>query len=166
MISVEFKGSYGDCLQYQTIGSAGVDLYAQAPWGLDDGIKLHNPVIELQPLQKVIIPTGVFIKDFSQVHLQQLGSDEVVCLSPYLQVVPRSGLAAKHGISIVNSPGIIDCTYEGEIHVILINLGSKIVNLNLGDRVGQLVASYTFAIGGVGVKDVVRGAGGFGSSGK
>jgi dUTP pyrophosphatase len=163
MISVEFKGQYGDSLQYQTIGSAGVDLFAQAPWVFEGDNKLHNPLVVLEPLQRVMVPTGVFIKKFKEVLLQSFDGSPVR-LMPYLQVVPRSGLAKKHGISIVNSPGIIDCTYEGEICVILINLGQERVTLKLGDRIAQFVAGYTFEIGGVSTKDAVRGAGGFGST--
>ncbi len=85
-----------------------------------------------------------------------------------VQVRPRSGLALKHGISCLNTPGTIDCDYRGEVKVILINLGQEPFEINIGDRIAQLViAPVTRAvISEVSVLDeTVRGAGGFGSTG-
>ena len=127
---------------YETSSSAGMDLRAN----------IENP-INLKPLERAIIQTGLFIA------LPQ-GFEA--------QVRPRSGLAAKHGISVLNAPGTIDADYRGEIGVILVNLSNQNFKINNGDRVAQMViASYAHTKWEeVSVLDETkRGKGGFGSTG-
>jgi len=127
---------------YETSSSAGMDLRAN----------IENP-INLKPLERAIIKTGLFIA------LPQ-GFEA--------QVRPRSGLAAKHGISVLNAPGTIDADYRGEIGVILVNLSNQNFNINNGDRVAQMViARYAHTKWEeVSVLDETkRGKGGFGSTG-
>jgi len=127
---------------YETSSSAGMDLRAN----------LENP-INLKPLERAIIKTGLYIA------LPQ-GFEA--------QVRPRSGLAAKHGISVLNAPGTIDADYRGEIGVILVNLSNQNFNINNGDRVAQMViARYAHTKWEeVSVLDETkRGKGGFGSTG-
>ncbi|MEG2759461.1 MAG: dUTP diphosphatase, partial [Rikenellaceae bacterium] len=101
--------------QYETIHSAGVDVRADI-----------KEALTIKPLERVMIPTGLFIEIPSGYEVQ---------------VRPRSGLAAKHGITILNSPGTIDADYRGELKVILINLSSDPYTLNPEERVAQLVLS-------------------------
>jgi len=127
---------------YETSSSAGMDLRAN----------IEEP-ISLKPLERAIIKTGLFIA------LPQ-GFEA--------QVRPRSGLAAKHGISVLNAPGTIDADYRGEIGVILVNLSNQNFNINNGDRVAQMViARYAHTKWDeVSVLDETkRGKGGFGSTG-
>jgi dUTP pyrophosphatase len=129
--------------EYATIGSSGMDIRAF----------LQQP-IELQPLERSLIPTGLFIE------LPQ-GYEA--------QIRPRSGLAIKHGITCLNSPGTIDADYRGEIKVILINLGNEPVTINNGDRIAQLVIQSVQQIKWVEVTTInttERGEGGFGHTGK
>jgi dUTP pyrophosphatase len=128
---------------YETEQSAGMDLRAN----MDEAIALG-------PLERALVPTGLFI-----------------ALPPGFeaQVRPRSGLAAKQGITVLNSPGTVDADYRGEIKVILVNLSNETVQINDGDRVAQLViARHEQAVWqAVEVLDeTARGAGGFGSTGK
>jgi len=129
--------------QYATEYSAGADIFAS----------LEEPVV-LQPLSRALIPTGVRI-----------------ALSPgyEAQVRPRSGLALRHGISCLNSPGTIDSDYRGEIKVLLINLGDKSFTIENGDRIAQLVIAPViqahFSISER-LDETSRGAGGFGSTGR
>lgn len=127
---------------YETLASAGMDLRAN----LDQSILL-------KPLERTIVKTGLFIalpKGFEA------------------QVRPRSGLAAKKGITVLNAPGTIDADYRGEIGVILINLSNENFTINDGDRIAQLViAQYSQAIWQevVILEETKRGKGGFGSTG-
>jgi dUTP pyrophosphatase len=127
---------------YETSSSAGMDLRAN----------IENP-INLKPLERAIIKTGLFIA------------------LPHgfeAQVRPRSGLAAKHGISVLNAPGTIDADYRGEIGVILVNLSNENYTINNGDRVAQMIiARYAHTKWEeVSVLDETkRGKGGFGSTG-
>ena len=102
-----------DAPSYATEGSAGVDLKAN----IDDPITLT-------PLQRVVVPTGLRI---------------ALPKGTEAQVRPRSGLAAKHGITVLNTPGTIDADYRGEVGVILINLSDKDFVINPGERVAQMV---------------------------
>lgn len=127
---------------YQTEGSSGIDLYAA----------IDEPVV-IKPLERVIIPTGVALE------LPE-GFEA--------QVRPRSGLALKHGITILNSPGTIDEDYRGEIKVILINLGQEDFLINRGDRIAQLILSKIYRANIVEVEDLSktkRNDGGFGHTG-
>ncbi len=102
-----------DAPSYATEGSAGVDLKAN----IDDPITLT-------PLQRVVVPTGLRI---------------ALPKGTEAQVRPRSGLAAKHGITVLNTPGTIDADYRGEVGVILINLSDKDFVINPGERIAQMV---------------------------
>jgi dUTP pyrophosphatase len=128
---------------YATEGAAGMDLRAN----------LSGPV-ELQPLERQMIPTGLFIE-----------------LPPgyEAQVRPRSGLAAKQGITCLNSPGTVDSDYRGELKVILINLSSQVQVLHPGDRIAQLVVGPVVRVDWEEVEEIgvtVRNTGGFGHTGK
>jgi dUTP pyrophosphatase len=129
--------------QYETASSAGMDLRADLP----------EPVV-LQPLERTLIPTGLFME---------------LPTGYEAQVRPRSGLAIKYGIGVLNSPGTIDADYRGEIKVILINLSNEAFTINNGDRIAQMViASHVQAeLEEVEIlSETERGAGGFGSTGK
>ncbi|MEG1553987.1 MAG: dUTP diphosphatase [Rikenellaceae bacterium] len=129
--------------QYETIHSAGVDVRADI-----------KEALTIKPLERVMIPTGLFIEIPSGYEVQ---------------VRPRSGLAAKHGITILNSPGTIDADYRGELKVILINLSSDPYTLNPEERVAQLVLSQYEQIEWeetIELSKTDRGEGGFGSTGK
>jgi dUTP pyrophosphatase len=128
--------------QYQTPHAAAVDLCAN----------IDQP-ITLGTLERVVVPTGVF-----------------AALPPgyEAQIRPRSGLAAKHGISIVNAPGTIDADYRGEYGVILINLSNEPYTVRDGDRIAQLVVARheTIEWEEVPELDATKRKGGFGSTGK
>ena len=130
---------------YETTGSAGMDLRAALPE--------FEPVV-LQPGERKLIPTGLKI-----------------ALEPgyEAQVRPRSGLALKHGVTCLNSPGTIDSDYRGEVGVILINHGELPFEIKRGDRIAQMViARYEQArmVEVEAVDETTRGAGGFGSTGR
>ena len=132
-----------DAPGYATEGSAGVDLKAN----------IEEP-ITLAPFQRVIVPTGLRI---------------ALPKGTEAQVRPRSGLAAKHGITVLNTPGTIDADYRGEVGVILINLSDKDFVINPGERIAQMVlARYErFEWGEVEQLDSTsRGEGGLGSTGR
>lgn len=127
---------------YATVQSAGMDLRAN----------LEESVI-LKPLERAIIPTGLFIE---------------LPVGHEAQVRPRSGLAAKHGITVLNTPGTIDADYRGEIKVILINLSNEPFEIENGERIAQMVIAKHETIQWEEVEvlsDTERGAGGFGHSG-
>lgn len=128
---------------YATAGSAGMDIRAD----------LDEPVI-LQPLERRLIPTGLFIE-------LPLGFEA--------QIRPRSGLAVKQGITCLNTPGTVDSDYRGEIKVILINLSNEAQLVNHGDRIAQMVIGSVVTANLKLVEilnDTVRGDGGFGHTGK
>lgn len=127
---------------YQTRGSAGMDLHAaiEAP-------------ISLKPLERALVPTGL-----------------ALAIPPKYegQVRPRSGLALKHGLTVVNAPGTVDSDYRGEVKVLLVNLGNKKVTIQPLDRIAQLVIApvataelQLFAS----LEETPRGKGGYGSTG-
>lgn len=127
---------------YETIASAGMDLRAELP----------EP-ITLKPLGRAIVKTGLFIE---------------LPIGYEAQVRPRSGLAAKKGITVLNSPGTIDADYRGEIGVILVNLSDEPFTIENGERIAQLViAKHERAewIEAQSLTETGRGAGGFGSTG-
>lgn len=128
--------------EYATLQSAGMDLRAN----------LDEPVI-LKPMERRLIPTGIYIALPSGFEAQ---------------VRPRSGLAIKKGITVLNSPGTIDADYRGEICVILINLSQEDFAVNDGERIAQMVISRYEKVewsNVVALADTERGAGGFGHSG-
>jgi dUTP pyrophosphatase len=110
--------------------------------------------VTIKPLQRVLIPTGLHIE---------------LPVGYEAQIRPRSGLAYKHGISIVNAPGTIDADYRGEIKVLLVNLSDADFVVNDGDRIAQMVVARheTVSWSSVGeLSDTSRGAGGYGHTGK
>ncbi|MDE0535548.1 dUTP diphosphatase [Tenacibaculum sp. L6] len=127
---------------YETEGSAGMDLRANI-----------NEAIILKPLERAIIKTGLFI---------------ALPVGYEAQVRPRSGLAAKKGITVLNSPGTVDADYRGEIGVILVNLSNEDFVVNDGERIAQLVIAKHERVNWQEVEvlnETERGAGGFGSTG-
>lgn len=129
--------------EHETAHSAGIDLRAN----------LDSP-LTLAPMKRALIPTGLFAAFPS-------GTEA--------QIRPRSGLAFKHGLTVLNSPGTIDADYRGEIKVLLINLSDKDFKINDGERIAQLVlAKYERVEWELTdtLEDTSRGAGGFGSTGK
>ena len=128
---------------YATAYAAGMDLRAN----------LEQPVV-LQPLERYLVPTGIFIQ---------------LPVGYEAQIRPRSGLAVRHGISIVNSPGTIDADYRGEIRVILVNLSNEVFTINDGERICQMVIAQHAHVEWEPVDtldETQRGAGGFGHTGK
>lgn len=129
---------------YQSEGAAGLDLVAAVP---------ADAPMELAPGARKLVPTGLV--------LQIPEGYEV-------QVRPRSGLAIRHGITLLNSPGTIDSDYRGEVMAMLINLGAETVTIERGERIAQIVVAPVVQATLVEVKAVsetIRGAGGFGSTG-
>lgn len=134
--------SNNDLPGYSTDHSAGMDLRAY----------LKEPVI-LKPLERALIPTGLYIE---------------LPVGYEAQVRPRSGLALKKGISVLNTPGTIDADYRGEIGVILINLSNEKVKIESGERICQMVIAKHEQAELINVEvlnETKRGAGGFGSTG-
>ncbi len=128
---------------YETEHSAGMDLRA-----------FTEEPVTLKPLERRLIPTGLFIE---------------VPVGYEAQVRPRSGLALKHGITVLNSPGTIDADYRGEVGVILINLSDAAFTVNDGDRIAQMVIARHEKAEMIEAEEISttnRGAGGFGHSGK
>lgn len=129
--------------QYQTSGSAGMDLRANI-----------KEVVRLRPLERSLIPTGLFIE------------------LPHgyeAQIRPRSGLAFKQGITVLNSPGTVDSDYRGEIKVLLVNLSQENVDILPGERIAQMVVARHESVAWQPVEilgETERGAGGYGSTGK
>lgn len=129
--------------QYATPGSAGMDVRAFLP---------DSPIV-LKPLERALVPTGLYIQ---------------LPRGYECQIRPRSGLAIKHGISLVNTPGTVDSDYRGEIGVILINLSSEPFTINDGERICQMViAPYTRVKWEQTdrIDETERGDGGFGHTG-
>ncbi len=129
--------------EYQTPMSAGLDLKAV----------LDQPVV-LKSLERKLIPTGLFLelpKGFEA------------------QIRPRSGMAFKHGITVLNSPGTIDADYRGEVKVLLVNLSEQVVTIEHGDRIAQMIVAHHEKIEwerADELSNTERGAGGYGSTGK
>ncbi len=132
-----------EMLKPATKGSAGVDLVA----AIED-------FIIIKPMERILVPTGIALE-------MQMGIEA--------QIRPRSGLAYKYGITVLNSPGTIDSDYRGEIKVLLINLGQEDFKISKGDRIAQMIFAE-YLIPDIGVVEVLgkssRGVGGFGSTGK
>lgn len=128
--------------EYETIASAGMDLRANL-----------ETAVTLKPLERTIIKTGLFIE---------------LPIGMEAQVRPRSGLAAKKGITVLNSPGTVDADYRGEIGVILVNLSNEDFKIENGERVAQLVIAKHERVAWQQVEvlgETERSAGGFGSTG-
>ena len=134
--------SHHDLPHYETIASAGMDLRAS----------ISEPRV-LKPLERSIVGTGLFIE---------------LPVGIEAQVRPRSGLAAKKGITVLNAPGTIDADYRGEIGVILVNLSNENFTINNGERIAQLVIAKHERAEWAEVEELtetLRGEGGFGSTG-
>ncbi len=128
---------------YSTTLSAGMDLRAD----------LDQPIV-LKPLERVLVPTGLFIE---------------LPVGHEAQIRPRSGLAIKKGVTVLNSPGTIDADYRGEIKVILVNLSNEEFVINHGERICQMVIAKHETVAWKPVEileETERGAGGFGHTGK
>ena len=128
--------------QYESAGAAGLDLRA-----FIEGEKTIHPMGRLK------VPTGLFME-----------------IPPGFegQVRPRSGLAARHGVTVLNAPGTIDCDYRGEVEVILVNLGQEVFTVRNGDRIAQLLISPVHRLElceTEALSETERGTGGFGSTG-
>ena len=126
-----------------TAGSAGVDIRAYL-----------NEKIILNPLERKLIPTGLKVE---------------IPLGYEIQIRPRSGLAYKHGITVLNSPGTIDSDYRGEIGVLLINLSNEAFEIKNGERIAQMILAKHEVPNFIQLKELsssARGEGGFGSTGK
>ncbi len=127
---------------YETSSSAGMDLRAN----------LDAPV-KLKPLERALIPTGLFIE---------------LPVGHEAQIRPRSGLAAKKGITVLNSPGTVDADYRGEIKVILVNLSNDELTIEDGERIAQMIIAKHERVEWKLTEELIettRGAGGFGSTG-
>lgn len=128
--------------EYETLHSAGMDLRANI-----------DASITLGPLERILVPTGLFIE---------------LPVGYEAQIRPRSGLAIKHGISLVNTPGTIDADYRGEIKVILVNLSNSPFIINDGERICQMVVAKHERVDWEEAQELdktERGAGGFGHTG-
>ena len=129
--------------EYKTDGSSGMDLMANV-----------EQTVKILPGEKKIISTGIMVAIPEQYEIQ---------------IRPRSGLAAKNGISVLNTPGTIDSDYRGEIKIILINLGKDIFEIKKNDRIAQMIVCPIIKVELEEVENLpetVRGKGGFGSTGK
>lgn len=128
---------------YATLAAAGMDVRANIPES-----------VELKPLQRAIVPTGLFME---------------IPAGYEVQVRPRSGLAAKNGVTVLNTPGTVDADYRGELKVILVNLSDTPFTIENGDRIAQIVLAKHEVISWEEVGELSesgRGAGGFGSTGR
>ena len=128
---------------YATEASAGMDLRAN----------ITEPIV-LKPLERVLVPTGIFIE---------------LPVGYEAQVRPRSGLATKHGITVINSPGTVDADYRGELKTSLVNLSSEPFEIVPGERIAQMVVARHERVEWEDVEvlsETERGAGGWGSTGK
>ena len=129
--------------EYQTPLSAGLDIRANL-----------SESVTLSPLERAMVPTGLFVE---------------LPEGYEMQIRPRSGLAAKHGITVLNSPGTIDADYRGEIKVILVNLSNTPFTIEPGERIAQMIVARYEQVEWQAVEslsETERGAGGFGSTGK
>lgn len=129
--------------RYETPLSAGMDVRAN----------LSEPIV-LRPLERALVPTGLFVE---------------LPAGYEMQVRPRSGLAAKYGLTVLNAPGTVDADYRGEVKVILANLSNADFTIDDGERIAQLVVAQHAQVEweeAVELSDTSRGAGGFGSTGK
>jgi dUTP pyrophosphatase len=127
---------------YATEGASGLDIRAY----------INQPIV-LLPQQRILIPTGIYI---------------ALPVGLEAQIRPRSGLALKHGITVLNSPGTIDSDYRGELKVLLINLSDQPYEINDGERIAQLIIAPYTIISWSNVENLsptTRGIGGYGSTG-
>lgn len=143
MIVKVINKSENDLPNYQTEASAGMDLRANLPEGN----------LKIGTLERILVPTGLFME-------LPLGFEA--------QIRPRSGLAYKHGITVLNSPGTIDADYRGEIKVLLVNLSNEPFEIVHGERIAQMIIAEHEQVDWEETSeltDTVRGAGGYGHTG-
>lgn len=150
MLKLEHLGT-GEIF-YATRESAGFDICA-------------NQDLIIKPQEWALVKTGLRIIESQGVNLIKFGAEEFQAVAE-IQIRPRSGLALKHGITVLNSPSTIDADYRGEIMVSLINHSKNNFVVAAGDRIAQGICSLAVQLPGIKLKNVERGAGGFGSSGK
>ncbi|HOY94941.1 MAG TPA: dUTP diphosphatase [Catalimonadaceae bacterium] len=132
-----------DLPPYQTLESAGMDLRANL-----------SETVRLESLERKLIPTGLFIE---------------LPVGHEAQIRPRSGLAFKHGLTVLNSPGTVDSDYRGEIKVLLVNLSSEPFDVQPGERIAQMIVARHERVRweqADALADSERGAGGYGSTGR
>ena len=132
-----------DLPSYQTPESAGMDLRANL-----------SETVRLESLERKLIPTGLFIE---------------LPVGHEAQIRPRSGLAFKHGLTVLNSPGTVDSDYRGEIKVLLVNLSSEPFDVQPGERIAQMIIAKHERVSWLpseALADSERGAGGYGSTGR
>jgi dUTP pyrophosphatase len=130
--------------RYETAGAAGMDLIAANP--------ADAPIV-LQPMQRVLVPTGLVFQ-------LETGFEA--------QVRPRSGLAFRHGVTVLNAPGTVDADYRGEVQVLIVNLGQEPFTVTRGMRIAQVIVAPVIQVEPCEVEQVdetPRAAGGFGSTG-
>ncbi|HUO22939.1 MAG TPA: dUTP diphosphatase [Caulobacteraceae bacterium] len=130
---------------YETTGAAGMDLRAAVP---------EDEPLTLKPGARAMVPTGLCM---------------AIPLGFEVQVRPRSGLAAKHGVTCLNTPGTIDSDYRGEVKAILINLGAEDFVIRRGERIAQMIVApvvQSMWLESESLDETARGAGGFGSTGR
>ena len=143
-IEVKYTASNGAVIpEYKTAGAAGADVYAYLPQGS----------VTIKSGKFAMIPTGVFYE---------------IPMGYEIQVRPRSGLAFKNGITVLNSPGTIDSDYRGELKILLINFGEQDFTINNGERIAQIIISSVVQAefsAAESLSKTERGEGGFGSTG-
>ena len=143
LVRVKKKDERVDLPRYESSGASGMDLKA-----------FIDADVTIPPLGTAKIPTGLFIE---------------IPRGCEAQVRPRSGLAARYGVTTLNSPGTIDSDYRGELHVILVNLGAELFTVKDGDRIAQMVISPVIRASLCetdSLSETERGSGGFGSTGR
>ncbi len=156
IVKIKKLGNFQGVLpQYQTHGAAGCDLCANLPTQFAGSVVSEdvNSSVILKPGERALIPTALSFE---------------IPEGYEIQIRPRSGLAFKNGVSVVNAPGTIDSDYRGELKILLINHGDKDFVISHGDRIAQMViAPVVQAVfeWSDALSDTVRGAGGFGSTG-
>ena len=142
ILKVRKKDSRIELPQYESAGAAGMDIRA-----------FLNGSLTILPFGRVKIPTGLFLE---------------IPPGYEAQIRPRSGLAARHGVTVLNAPGTIDSDYRGELEVILVNLGEEPFKVNDGDRIAQMLisaVSRAVLVEAEFLSETRRGTGGFGSTG-
>lgn len=137
--TIQIKNNSGYPLEYKTTGSAGADLYN------------YSDEFTFQPFERKLISTGIFI--------------EYMHRDYEAQIRPRSGLAVKKGLTVLNTPGTIDSDYENEIQVILVNMSNETQTIEKGERIAQIVFNEITRGNNIPIKESKR-DGGFGSTGK
>ncbi|MCA2959481.1 MAG: dUTP diphosphatase [Silvanigrellales bacterium] len=145
------KNESGGEMFYATRESAGFDIAA-------------SEALIIPPGEWRLVPTGLRIIENAPLQDVSYGALQVTVL-PELQIRPRSGLAVKFGITVLNTPSTIDADYRGEIRIPLINHSKVPFEVHVGDRIAQGICALVFHAPNITVRDTVRGEGGFGSTG-